>query len=66
VELDRYYVIKPDFPQLHEETSNWREGRPVPEDFCYASNTNPVWLTRDQLRCLVEQVGNELELVAEG
>ena len=63
VELDHYYVIKPDFPQLHEQASNWKQGRPVPDDFCYASNTNTVWLTRDELRRLVEQVDDELELI---
>ena len=63
VELDHYYVILPDFPQLHAEASNWGRGRPVPEDFCYASNTNPKWLTKQELRRLVEQLDPEPQLV---
>lgn len=49
-DMGDYYVIEPDMDW-------WRRGelggRPVPEGFCYASNTNTQWLDVDQLRAMV-------------
>jgi UDP-N-acetylglucosamine 4,6-dehydratase len=34
----------------------WGEqGRPLPAEFRYASDSNPEWLTVDQIRAIVEQ-----------
>ncbi len=53
VAYDDMYVIKP----LHEwwSAGNWKDGRPVPEDFQYTSDTNSEWLQGDGLRALVEE-----------
>jgi len=55
VELDEFYVIHPDFPQLHSET-NWKEGKRVPDGFSYASDSNSKWLTREELQSLVNSL----------
>jgi len=61
VELDNFYVIKPDFPQLHVQANNWREGKPVPEGFSYASDSNALWLSKEELQKLVGQLDGRLD-----
>lgn len=51
VELDDFYVILPELSFW--SSGNWREGRPLPEGFVYASNTNSWWLTEDALKQLL-------------
>ena len=48
-DYDRFYIVQP-----HEYSNKraWQE-RPVPEDFCYASNTNDEWLGVEELRRIV-------------
>jgi len=47
LELDTFYVIKPEFPWWGE--NNWEEGKSLPEGFCYSSDTNNWWLTKEEL-----------------
>lgn len=49
IELDHFYIIQPQFPWWGE-SRNWSEGKPVPHDFRYASDTNDRWLTIEELR----------------
>lgn len=51
LELDNFYIIKPEFPWWKE--SNWIEGKSVPDGFSYSSDTNDWWLTVDELRAMV-------------
>jgi UDP-N-acetylglucosamine 4,6-dehydratase/5-epimerase len=51
LELDDMYVIKPLFAWWDE--GGWDEGRPLPDDFRYASDTNTTWLDAPQLEQLV-------------
>ncbi len=60
VEMPQFYVIQPDFPQ---EGSNWRDAKPVPEGFCYASNSNTEWLSKQQLQELIYSLDGQLEEV---
>jgi UDP-N-acetylglucosamine 4,6-dehydratase len=53
VEHDDHYVIQPAFPWWSDELAFENGGRPVPEGFVYASNTNDRWLSVDELRALV-------------
>jgi len=57
LELPDFYVIQPDVPRIPPDTAwssdNWKEGRPVPDGFCYASDTNAWWLSPDEIRGLV-------------
>jgi UDP-N-acetylglucosamine 4,6-dehydratase len=51
LEFDDHYVIQPDFPWWDEiKTSG---GKPVPERFCYSSDTNPQKLSREDLKKMI-------------
>lgn len=54
LEYDTYYVIQPEFPWWREDYSNG--GKPLEDNFKYASDNNTEWLTVDELRALVEEV----------
>ncbi|MBI5045422.1 MAG: UDP-N-acetylglucosamine 4,6-dehydratase (inverting) [Candidatus Niyogibacteria bacterium] len=52
VELDKYFVILPENRDLFnaEDISKFlQSGKQLSPDFCYCSNTNKEWLTKDQL-----------------
>jgi UDP-N-acetylglucosamine 4,6-dehydratase len=52
VAYDDHYVIQPAFPWWSDELAYENGGRPVPEGFVYASDTNDRWLSVDELRAL--------------
>jgi len=47
LELDDMYVIQPSHPWWRRE--NWEQARPLPEGFRYSSDSNPQWLTAEDL-----------------
>ena len=47
LDLSEMFVIQPLFPWWAAE--NWKEGSSLPDNFQYTSDTNELWLTRDQL-----------------
>ncbi|MBI2642372.1 MAG: UDP-N-acetylglucosamine 4,6-dehydratase (inverting) [Candidatus Wildermuthbacteria bacterium] len=47
-EFDTHFVIEPEFPFWNKE--NGKEGKPLPSDFSYASNTNKEWITKEQMQ----------------
>jgi UDP-N-acetylglucosamine 4,6-dehydratase len=49
VEFDSYYVIQPEFPWWLEDGESYG-GTPIHENFCYASHTNPQWLSNDEIK----------------
>lgn len=51
IEFPGYYVIQPDFPFWTEEKS--AEGKPVPDRFCYSSDTNPLSVSPKDLRTML-------------
>jgi UDP-N-acetylglucosamine 4,6-dehydratase len=53
VDIDDSYIIEPSQPYWNYHS--WSEGTPLPEGFAYASNTNPSWLSDDDLRRLVNE-----------
>lgn len=57
IETKRYYIILPELAKdepLPEASNVCRiTGKPVPEDFIYASNTNSHWLTVKELKQLL-------------
>jgi UDP-N-acetylglucosamine 4,6-dehydratase len=57
VELADRYVIQPTFQGW--DSSRYSEGKPCPDGFRYASDTNDKWLTRDELRKMVQDVAEE-------
>jgi len=52
LELDDMFIIKPAHPWW--QIGNWVDGRSLPDGFRYASNTNPQWLTVNELKQMVE------------
>ncbi len=54
VEMDDMYVVQPSHSWWHKE--NWKGGRPLDDGFRYASDSNPRWLSHEEL----------LELIAPG
>ena len=54
VEYDDHYVIQPAFPWWSDDMALEIGGRPVPEGFMYASDTNDRWLTVEELRALCD------------
>ena len=53
VESDDMYVIQPAHPWWQAE--NWLDAKPLPDDFCYTSDTNTSWLSVEELARLVER-----------
>ncbi len=58
VELDTFYVIKPQFPWW--QMTNWSIGKPVPDGFRYASDTNPGRLDARQMGELLRRLGYDV------
>ncbi|MBI5810993.1 MAG: UDP-N-acetylglucosamine 4,6-dehydratase (inverting) [Deltaproteobacteria bacterium] len=54
LEYDGYFVIQPQFPWW-DESERKNGGRPVKEGFVYSSDTNPVFLTVQQIRGIVAE-----------
>ncbi|MBI5344895.1 MAG: hypothetical protein HZB83_06110, partial [Deltaproteobacteria bacterium] len=54
LEYDGCNLIQPQFPRWHESERK-NGGRPVKEGFVYASDTNPVFLTVQQIRGIVAE-----------
>jgi UDP-N-acetylglucosamine 4,6-dehydratase len=52
LELDDMFVIKPAHPWW--QVGNWVKGQAVPDGFRFASNSNPQWLTINELKQMVE------------
>jgi UDP-N-acetylglucosamine 4,6-dehydratase len=61
LEVDDRYIIQPAHSWWRRE--NWVQGRPLPEGFRYASDTNERWLTNRELQELVSPASTEEEPV---
>jgi UDP-N-acetylglucosamine 4,6-dehydratase/5-epimerase len=58
VEMDDMFVVQPTIELWFGR--EWQErGRPLPEGFRYASDTNPQWLDMDQIRGIVREFEGE-------
>jgi UDP-N-acetylglucosamine 4,6-dehydratase len=54
VELEDCYVIQPAFHWWDQ--NNHPKGKPVPDGFRYSSDTNPSWLSIEELKKMIEQI----------
>ncbi|ABU56896.1 UDP-N-acetylglucosamine 4,6-dehydratase (inverting) [Roseiflexus castenholzii] len=54
LELEDMYVVQPRYPWW--QVKDWEGGKPLPEGFRYASNTNSQWLSVSELRVLAEDL----------
>lgn len=52
-ELDTYFVVEPEFPFWEERQVG---GQPLADGFKYASDSNNWWLTREELKKMIEEV----------
>ena len=55
LELDDVYVIQPAHPWWKIEP--WPDAKPLPDGFQYTSDTNSQWLSMDELKQLVAELG---------
>ncbi|RYZ90082.1 MAG: UDP-N-acetylglucosamine 4,6-dehydratase (inverting) [Proteobacteria bacterium] len=63
LEYDSYYTIQPSIYNAHRDPSRIGKGKPVPENFRYASDNNSSWLSPEDLLNMLKgysMVGNEL------
>jgi len=51
-EFDTYFIIEPEHPFWSKD--NLDGGRPLPEGFKYTSDTNTWWLTKEELKQMIE------------
>lgn len=59
IELEDMFVVQPTVALWFGHA--WQgKGRPLPEGFCYASNTNNLWLSVDQIREIISPLEVEL------
>ncbi|MFZ5807978.1 MAG: UDP-N-acetylglucosamine 4,6-dehydratase (inverting) [Chloroflexota bacterium] len=55
LELEDMYIVQPSTELWFGHT--WQGiGHPLPDGFRYASDTNPEWLTLDQIRSIIDEV----------
>ena len=54
VEVGDMFVVQPAHPWWSQQ--NWSEGTPLPEGFRYSSDTNPHWLSREELKGYAEEL----------
>ena len=54
LEFENYYVITPNFSWWKKE--NNKDGKQLPDGFVYSSERNDWWLTREEIKAMVESV----------
>lgn len=54
LDLGGYFVVQPWMKLWKLKESNYRSGKPCPDGFCYASNTNTLWLSVEELKGMLE------------
>ncbi len=58
LEFDDYFIIQPEFEFWGHRFLNKKNGKAVPEGFEFNSETNPHFLTMEQMRSLIENPEN--------
>lgn len=53
-EFDKYIVVEPEHPFWKKD--NFKGGRPLPDDFKYTSDISSWWLTKNDLRKMIESL----------
>ena len=53
-EFDDYFIIEPEFPFWGKDTLEG--GKPLADSFRYTSDNTSWWLTKDELRRMVEEL----------
>jgi UDP-N-acetylglucosamine 4,6-dehydratase len=55
LELPEFYVVQPDCPWW--DARSWKAGKPCNDGFQYSSDTNSLWLTKEEMRCIIAGLG---------
>jgi UDP-N-acetylglucosamine 4,6-dehydratase len=55
LEFDDYFIIEPEFRWWSNKKHTDNGGIALPEGFVYASNTNDMWLSIEELKTLIEK-----------
>ena len=53
-EYDEHFKILPAIHSWDKDASRIKDGRRVPEGFCYTSDNNPAWMTKSELRTWID------------
>jgi len=61
LELDDFFIVEPEFKWWSNEEHIDNGGKPVPEGFVYASNSNDKWLSVDEMREIVLNLNLKVE-----
>lgn len=58
LELEKYYVILPEFHFFSNNVYSkyYKNGKPLPNGFCFSSDTNEEWLSKDQFKKILLNV----------
>jgi len=57
LEYDDFFIVEPEFRWWSNEKCIGNGAKSVPEDFVYASNLNDKWLSVDEIREIVKELG---------
>ena len=58
LEYDDFFIVEPEFKWWSNQAHVDNGGKLVPEGFVYASNLNDKWLSVDEIREIVEELGS--------
>ncbi|NQS89188.1 UDP-N-acetylglucosamine 4,6-dehydratase (inverting) [Patescibacteria group bacterium] len=53
-EFDSFFVIEPEYPFWNQ--SNFRAGRSLPDGFRFTSDSNNLWLAKEELKKMIEEL----------
>ena len=56
IEFDKYFIIYPDLEGI--KLSDFNNGKPVSDNFEYHSGNNPEWLSVEDMKKLIREIGN--------
>ena len=54
------YIIEPEFHWWNFE--NWKNGKRLPENFRYSSESNTVWLKDEELLEMIQDISQHMNL----
>ncbi len=61
LEFENFFVIQPEFEFWGHRFTNIGNGKPVPQDFEYNSETNPHFLSMDEMRTMIDTLEFEFQ-----
>ena len=62
-EYDDYFKILPSINGWSSDPERIGFGSKVPQNFCYTSNKNPEWMSRDELKLWLTNNANKIDLI---